>query len=401
MTRRSSIIPTGVTNLSAPARNLSNALLWLENSQNKNGSWGAGSFNLDTFICTNHVVMAFLGAGYTADHKSVKDGLAWLASKELDKNNAPYWRIAPMGNIPKYNEVVSRDLIQLRRAVENRASPHADQMLESYYVRCLKALDDFKNESEIEKYASFLVDEWNYEKGWLERADTTTDCWLAVEHLDSKRIKKIRLRIPRLLEGWSSQIDGRYVFWSSPISTAYVIMNLLDSSLIRQDRIKTLLQRSATWLYSIQQEDGSWQASELPYGGTGDLKSEYYPTGAIVRALVAYEADNDPRFREQIHQILIMENKNRSIFLKSQVKSLELKNRTLQSYRKYFGFSILLFISALMLFFEFPPSSWFIVAWGHVKENLQYYGAIASIIGVICTIIGIRVRRARRTDSHS
>ena len=401
MTRRSSIIPAGVKNLSDPAKKLSNALLWLERSQNKNGSWGAGSFNLDTFICTNHVVMAFLGAGYTADHNSVKDGLAWLASKELNKSNAPFWRIAPMGNIPKYKEIVSRDLVQLRRAVENRASPHADQMLESYYVRCLKALDDFKDESEIERYASFLVDEWDYEKGWLERADTTTDCWLAVEHLSSKRIKKIRSRIPRLLEGWSSQIDGRHVFWRSPISTAYVTMNLLDSSLIRQNRIKTLLERSATWLYSIQQEDGSWQASELPYGGTGDLKSEYYPTGVIARALVAYEADKDPRFCEQIHQILIMESKKGSILLKNQIKNLELKNRTLKSYKKYFVFSILFFISALMLFFEFPPLSWFIAVWAHVKGNIEYYGAIASAIGAFCAVIGILVRRARRSNSHS
>ena len=335
--------------------------------QQSDGSWGRGSA-LDKLITTCHSTMALVAGGFSISEKELDRARQWLCSPTTAQHNNSYWILGPLsawfGTNEDANGAVRHEIEKLRVAIENEAQPHPDQYIQYFYLRIVEALPELREESAVLRYTETLRGKWSRDYGWARRPDTTTVCYAVLQTFDEAFAASIRHDVIRLLDTWAAHPEPQYTVWRNPISTAYTIMNLVESGLIHDANVKKQADEAIAWLIAVRGADGLW-SSDSPYGGTGDIKSREYPTAAVLRSLIAYASAYMPSAQASISAARLLRYR------------AKLKQR-----RRWIA--ALGAVTSALLMLEFGSAVW------HAASSLvqvETLGIILAVVGIVLTVV--------------
>lgn len=184
---------------------------------------------------------------------------------------------------------MQEDLCAIIDRIDRRSgSPHPDQLLELFLIKILTLLD---RKADAAKYMAPILNDYSPENGWFGRADTTTHAIAVLAALDRPPVnlrtlittadRIVRTRCVRHAPGLAS--------WGGRVSTtAYTIMNLLESPLRDRQAMRDLAGAGVRWVSSQQRADGSWSPETPPFGGEGEIVHSAYFTAVALRCMLAY-----------------------------------------------------------------------------------------------------------------
>jgi hypothetical protein len=291
-----SVAPVKVITISPQAVVVYKALRWLEKRQNRDGSWGKGSA-LDRIIATCHALMALLSCGYPSDHKAIVRGINWLTKGDVNQHLWSFWRIGPMLKLPGYEKYIENDLKRIKELINGHTAPHPDFLPQIFLLKVMLLLGRTKDDPEVQRYLKMVLDEWNEEICWRNRSDTTSHALAIINEFDFPNKERVVSASKRLIRLKASEIGPNHLCWEGRgTSTAYVIMNFIDSGFRDDPDLTPLMAKAVNWLADKQQPEGNWDIEIPPFGGTGDITSPDYYTAVIVRSIVAFNCARNPNF---------------------------------------------------------------------------------------------------------
>jgi len=275
-----------------PPRLVSEAIVpgitWLIDNQREDGSWGGDSL-LDRVIATCHSSMALLSAGFMLADPVLRGAVQFLTSDRITVHTWGFWRIAPLANSPADRYTVHDDLHTILDRVNRRSgSPHPDQLLDLFLMKVLIVLG---RQADAARFAGPVLDDYSPENGWFGRADTTTHAIAVLAALD-----QAPANLPEMLTTADHVVRTRcvrhgpgLVSWGDRVTTtAYTVINVLESPLCERPALLDLAAQGARWISSQQQSDGSWSPETPPYGGEGEIVHPAYFTAVALRCILAY-----------------------------------------------------------------------------------------------------------------
>lgn len=296
LTRRFIVAPDALRDRDPRLPIVCESLNLLAARQNRDGSWGKHSA-LDKLIATCHATMTLLAAGVSTSERVIEKARRWLCAPNTGQHNNSYWTLGPLAAMAEYHpEVVpaiQRETAKLCAAIDSGAQPHPDQYAQAFYLSIVKAVPSISSEQTIRRYIEAIRSNWNREKGWAQRADTTTGCYAILRRFDRAFADEIQADVVRLVDRWADRPELNYTRWRNPISTAYTVMNSVESGLIHAPEIRNRVDEAVAWLVASRDGRGVW-VSDVPFGGTGDIKSPDYPTAVITRSLLAHLSVETP-----------------------------------------------------------------------------------------------------------
>lgn len=305
-----SIGPVKVAGITEDARIVHRTLAWLEEQQNPaDGSWGSKSLKEKT-LATCQTVMALLACGYPTDEWPVAGGIDWLARNIGSPENEQYhFHLAgPFLNIKGYEPLVDLALKQLKHQATTRAaasSRHSPRML---LIEALKLWEVPADNSEVREQIEALKSEWDRKQGaWHEHqfAQLVAHGMLVMSMVPPKNGPK-RAEILKKSREWlidkADQPASDEVSWDEDETyTAYVIMDLVDSGISRNDPLWELMKQATKWLIGRREEEGYWQVDLSKHSRIReDVPNPDYYTALIVRGIIAFNCAQDPSFPLQV-----------------------------------------------------------------------------------------------------
>lgn len=363
-------MPQPVQGLSPRLAGVADSCQWLVSQQKFDGSWGDGQA-LDKLVCTNHVTMTLLVAGFSAESNPVKKAVAWLTGSAAHNHTNSYWILGPLAGLDRVPaSVKERELRMLEQILKSGAKPHADQLVEAYYLRALNAAGLAAKDGCDDWALNEIIRFYDPAKGWFNRVDSTTDGYAALFEFAPEKAAELREAVEQFVIV-RAQADGEGVIWGSQISTAYSLMNIVSTDLIENDMIRDLVMRAAAALEATRQSDRSWNISSRPYGGAGDLVSREYPTAVMTRALMAAESVIDTSYLGNLAG-----------------GRVEYVRARLRRRARFLWATLALFILAFV-------TSWDETAWSFLIEGswlAETWRWLAGIFGVLAALFGFWAR---------
>lgn len=270
---------------------ISKALLRIEGSRNKIGTWG-GPDLLDEFIATCHCTMTLLAVGIRPENNLLTQPIAYLKNLDTTRYTTFFYRIGPLLNLPGYESLVSSDITYLLRTRE-RAGGHPNYPAPFFLLKSLR----FKQPSEITTEAftntlDWIISDWNPKTCWNDRTSITSMGLALIADLPSIRKEIVSRSSSYLLSNFVSNKD-RPQFNSNVIDDAFTVYNLYE----RYSDIQHLLppelwEATESCAHGLMPKLEAFTTEEPPFGGTVD--SPAYGIAVLCRALMAYKNATDP-----------------------------------------------------------------------------------------------------------
>lgn len=264
------------------------SLTWLRSNQNDDGSWG-GDHILDRVVATCHATMALLSAGFLTSDAVLVKAARFLVSDRVTVHTWGFWRIAPLINIQDAQPMVLNDLDAVAQRITRRSGgPHPDQIMELFLMKMLMVLGRV---DEAAQHSDAILRDFSPADGWFGRADTSTHAIAVLAALERPPVnmRAMTASTARIVKGQCVRHGPGLVSWGDRVSTtAYTIMNLLESPLRDRSPFRELAQEGAAWIASQRRPDGSWRPETPPYGGEGEIAHPAYFTSVALRGLLAY-----------------------------------------------------------------------------------------------------------------
>ena len=298
--------PARVGDSSPIAESAGRGLVWLLGQQNSDdGSWG-NPIPLDQLISTCHACLTLLVAGFPITSPAVSKGISYLRSDAVANHDSGYWRLAPLAGVPGAGVEVEASLEQLRRMVGGHAAPSPDQLMAVFLMKALGYLGQW---DEAAQYEPMVIARFDPEQGWSGRADSTSHA-LAVlmdlaQHGGSGLTEEMITTGTRLIIESAAPGGGpEYTSWVGRVtSTAYTLINIIESPLWENPTLKERCRRAANWIRTKQTIDGYWPFEDPPYGGATEITSPCYYTAVAIRGLIAYGSMVNPAFLMEVEEV--------------------------------------------------------------------------------------------------
>ncbi len=307
MNRNYSLGSASVGDSSPIAESAGLGLVWLLGQQNADdGSWG-DRIPLDQLISTCHACLTLLVAGIPLTSPALSNGITYLRSDAVANHSSGYWRIAPLAGVPGASIEVEQSLEQLRWMVGGHAAPSPDQQMAVFLVKTLGYLGRW---DEAVRYEPIVVSRFDPEQAWSGRADSTSHALAVLMDLAQHggvglTGEMVTIGTRLIIESAAPGGGPEYTSWVGRVtSTAYTLINIIESPLWENQRLQQRCRRAANWIRTKQTIDGYWPVEDPPYGGATEITSPCYYTAVAIRGLIAYGSMVNPAFLIEVEEVV-------------------------------------------------------------------------------------------------
>jgi hypothetical protein len=372
--------------------------------QNQDGSWGS-DHPLDKVVSTCHATMALLAIGTPASDPRTSRALAFLASSYVSTYQWGFWRIAPMIGVSGYERLVSDDLEAIETRIATHASPSPDQPLTTFVARAYEWLGDAQS---AEAHVAAIVGSYTADHAWAGRSDATSHALSATlnsPYADTLSDAMFDRAVDLIALQAARQAPGRVSWHDVVTSTAYVVMNILETDRLRSDpRLAPLLGQAQDFLLARQGANRLWPVERPPYGGDLEITGPDYYSAVAIRGLIALGQYSDPTFVEKIWYILTIRTVQAAEALEQHVadlrRDLAREQAAAHALRRAWQAAVGILL-ILLLLPKIPPIAENLGLTGRADSDVRLgrYGSYASLIALAITLFlgAASLWRRRRT----